>query len=129
MREHVFAGLLLGGAFGVFIALGLTAAGVVAGPELVMRGVTVHAYEAAALYLAGGLVGGALWGCLYRPNRGAIGHSLLGVATVTPFCLGLPLVMRRSIPVAHGVATALIVAVVLGGIVGPIFASILGDDE
>jgi len=129
MRDHIYAGLVLGGSFGAIIAAVFAVAGLLAGPTLVMRGITIHAFEMAALYLFGGVAGGVVWGTSFRPGRGPMGHAAAGIATAAPFAAGLPFIMRRTIAVGHGVVSSAIFAIVLGTVVGQISASIFSEDS
>jgi hypothetical protein len=92
----------------------------------------VNVLVAAAVYIGGGGIAGAIVGLLYPLARWRLGAVLVGITALTPFALGIGLSLTglgQSWEAANTFAAA-VVAIGLGGGLGMIYREIfMGDTD
>jgi hypothetical protein len=88
---------------------------------LSVRGTRVGALTIIAVYLAGGGLGGAIVGVLLPLVRWRLGSVLVGIIAVLPLAAGVTYSLAVASAPGMDWITMTIVAVVLGGILGPAY--------
>lgn len=87
-------------------------------PEIVVRGRAVSVWNLSGAYLVGGALAGMAVGILYPMIRWRLGAAVVGVVALLPLSLSMARLFGEQGDVA---LIAGIVAVVLGGVLGPVY--------
>ena len=129
LRHNLLTGLLAGLAMavvctamvGVLIAAGATEAGLEEAYGLSIK-------ELLALYAAGGIVGGLIWGILRPLNKWWWGAAINGYCAMLPFCwAAAPAILKGQPPMSRLAVTLL--GGVMGAVGGPYFKFRAQEDD